>query len=296
MRLNEFHKIEQNFTEVFREFLTIAMETIELNSLPEFNFVKHVESPGQPTFGQYINGENIMYVALADRHPVDILRTIAHELVHYKQDIEHQLSIHSGDTGSPEENQAHQIAGIVMRHFNKKYPEYLNSKPIISEDMDDDESDEVGSTGQLIPFPAGTTMIDVSDAYDWYKLGMVISDLDDADPKMFGQGAPHTAIVFGSEEEEHKLLPMLKRLGLSVHDIDRPEDVKQAIPAKTLIQRMEENFADGRNSQDKGDSARHGIKKGISLAALDKIVHSKSASPRKKQLAHWQANMRRGKK
>jgi hypothetical protein len=101
-----------------------------------------------------------------------------------------------------------------------------------------------GPGEQLIPFPAGTTMIDVSDAYDWYKLGMVISDLDDADPKIFGQGAPHTAIVFGSEEEEHKLFPLLKRLGLRVHDIDKPEDVKKAIPAKALIQRMEENFAE----------------------------------------------------
>ena len=57
-----------------------------------------------------------------------------------------------------------------------------------------------------------------------------------------------------------------------------------------------ENFADGRNPQDKGDSKRHGIAKKSSLASLDKIVHSKTASPRKKQLAHWQANMRRGHK
>jgi hypothetical protein len=57
---------------------------------------------------------------------------------------------------------------------------------------------------------------------------------------------------------------------------------------------MKENFADGKNPQDKGDSRRHGIPKKSSLASLDKIVHSKSASPRKKQLAHWQANMRRG--
>jgi len=58
-------------------------------------------------------------------------------------------------------------------------------------------------------------------------------------------------------------------------------------------QRTDENFADGRNPQDKGDSARHGIPKKASLSSLDKITHS-NASPRKKQLAHWQANMRRG--
>lgn len=275
MRLKEFNNPGKNFAEMFRKFLPVAMETIELTSLPEFNFVSHVESPGQPSFGQYIAQENVMYVALANRHPVDILRTIAHELVHYKQDTEHQLNIHSGDTGSLEENQAHQLAGIVMRHFNKMYPEYLEAKPIMMEtwstkykrsiDCDNPKgfsqrahcqgrkkNESSGDRGdiptgpgeQLIPFPAGTTMIDVSDAYDWYKLGMVISDLDDADPKIFGQGAPHTAIVFGSEEEEHKLLPLLKRLGLSVHDIDKPQDVKKAIPAKALIQRMEENFAE----------------------------------------------------
>ena len=57
-----------------------------------------------------------------------------------------------------------------------------------------------------------------------------------------------------------------------------------------------ENFADGRNPQDKGDSARHGIPKGATIAQLKKIRSSDSASPRKKQLAHWQINMRQGKK
>ena len=59
-------------------------------------------------------------------------------------------------------------------------------------------------------------------------------------------------------------------------------------------QGMAENFHDGKNPQDRGDSARHGIAKKSSLSSLDKIVRSKTASPRKKQLAHWQANMRRG--
>lgn len=52
-----------------------------------------------------------------------------------------------------------------------------------------------------------------------------------------------------------------------------------------------ENFADGRNPQDKGDSRRHGIPKKASLSSLDKIG---KGSGRKAQLARWQANMRRG--
>lgn len=58
---------------------------------------------------------------------------------------------------------------------------------------------------------------------------------------------------------------------------------------------VDENFIDKKGPGRPGDSKRHGIKKKPSLASLDKIVHSKTASPRKKQLAHWQANMRRGK-
>jgi hypothetical protein len=51
-----------------------------------------------------------------------------------------------------------------------------------------------------------------------------------------------------------------------------------------------ENFMDGRNPQDKGDMARHGLK-GKSITQLKKIRSSETASPRKKQLAHWRINM-----
>ena len=47
---------------------------------------------------------------------------------------------------------------------------------------------------------------------------------------------------------------------------------------------------DGRNPQDKGDMARHGLK-GKSISQLKKIRSSKTASPRAKQLAHWYINM-----
>ena len=55
---------------------------------------------------------------------------------------------------------------------------------------------------------------------------------------------------------------------------------------------VNENFADGKNPQDKGDSVRHGIPKGATMAELEKASHS---AGRKGQLARWQLNMRRGK-
>jgi len=62
------------------------------------------------------------------------------------------------------------------------------------------------------------------------------------------------------------------------------------------MDKLDENFQDGRNPQDKGDSARHGIPKKATIAQLKKIRSSDSASKRKKQLAHWQINMRKGRK
>lgn len=72
-------------------------------------------------------------------------------------------------------------------------------------------------------------------------------------------------------------------------------DMNGKIAIRTALQNMKENFMDGRNPQDKGDSKRHGIPKKATLMQLKKIRSSETASPRKKQLAHWQINMRKGK-
>jgi hypothetical protein len=52
-----------------------------------------------------------------------------------------------------------------------------------------------------------------------------------------------------------------------------------------------ENFADGRNPQDKGDAKRHGINTKASVSSLRKTAKQ---GGRKGQLAHWLANMKSG--
>ena len=53
----------------------------------------------------------------------------------------------------------------------------------------------------------------------------------------------------------------------------------------------QENFADGRNPQDKGDSKRYGINTKASVSSLRKTAKQ---GGRKGQLAHWLANMKSG--
>jgi hypothetical protein len=121
---------KHTFVDMFKKFLPLAMKVLELDSLPQFSFHASINTGDQPSFGAYKPEDKTMYIALENRHPVDILRTIAHELVHFKQDLMDHLNPDSGETGSPEENQAHELAGIIMRHFNKQHPEFLKSRPI----------------------------------------------------------------------------------------------------------------------------------------------------------------------
>jgi hypothetical protein len=74
--------------------------------------------------------------------------------------------------------------------------------------------------------PAGTVKVDVSDVYDWYKLGQHISNLKGLGKHDFGSGPPSTIMAFGSEDEEHKYIKDLEKTGLTTTDID-PLDPKQ---------------------------------------------------------------------
>ena len=56
-------------------------------------------------------------------------------------------------------------------------------------------------------------------------------------------------------------------------------------------QAVAENFADGRNPQDKGDAKRHGVPTKASVSTLRKVAKQ---GGRKGQLAHWMANMKAG--
>jgi pyrimidine deaminase RibD-like protein/GNAT superfamily N-acetyltransferase len=114
----------------FKDFLPVAMRELDIKQLPPIRLLKQIPAGDQPTFGKFVNDKNVVYLGIAERHPVDILRTLAHELVHYKQNTEHQLAAGSGATGSPEENQAHEVAGIIMRDFNRLHPEYFKSQAV----------------------------------------------------------------------------------------------------------------------------------------------------------------------
>jgi hypothetical protein len=74
--------------------------------------------------------------------------------------------------------------------------------------------------------PAGTVKVDVSDVYDWYKLGQHISNMKGLGKHDFGKGPPSTILSFGDEDTEHKYIQDLEKTGLTTTDID-PVDPNQ---------------------------------------------------------------------
>jgi Zn-dependent peptidase ImmA (M78 family) len=71
-----------------------------------------------------MNNDGIIYISIINRHPIDILRTLAHEYVHYKQSIKRVVM--NPNPGSPSENEANAKAGEIMRKYGKLHPELFD--------------------------------------------------------------------------------------------------------------------------------------------------------------------------
>lgn len=101
--------------------LQLCKNELELYDLPPINFVEEETVGGGSSFGEFT--DDGIDVVVVGRHPMDIMRTLAHELVHWKQRIDGKDL--DGSDGSDTENEANAIAGIIMRRFGHMYPEYF---------------------------------------------------------------------------------------------------------------------------------------------------------------------------
>jgi len=142
--------------QAFGDFLPFVMRELNIAQLPAIKLKKEVPAGDQPTFGKFDSRKNCIYLGIINRHVIDILRTLAHELVHYQQNIKHRLDANSGKTGSGEENQANAVAGVIMRNFNKQYPKYFHT-PII-ENFDDGKKPGRKGLSQRVGIPKNATI------------------------------------------------------------------------------------------------------------------------------------------
>lgn len=111
--------------------------------------------------------------------------------------------------------------GIIQDLFDLR-KELHGMKLSIESAMDEDYDPNGPPPGpEFKPtMPKGTIRVDVSDVYDWYKLGQHISNMKGLGKHDFGKGPPSTILSFGDEDLEHQYIQALNKTGLDVTDID----------------------------------------------------------------------------
>ena len=114
---------------ILLKFIEFAARHLDLNTLPKFDFMFDTKrSIEHKSFGGY-GGEHIS-ITVKNRHIMDVCRTLAHELVHFKQDLDGRIEPESGKDGSPIENEANAEAAVIMRKWGKMHPELFDKLSI----------------------------------------------------------------------------------------------------------------------------------------------------------------------
>ena len=112
------------FDSILKKFIVFLKRELKLNYdipiilIDDADYAKKIVAFGQ------LSNDNTIYLSIINRHPMDILRTLAHEYVHYKQHTENRL--HKSGPGSQSENQANAKAGEIMRRYGQLHPELFD--------------------------------------------------------------------------------------------------------------------------------------------------------------------------
>ena len=135
-----------------KSFVEYASNKLKLKDKPTIKLIFGSKySKEKASLGGYVPETKDIVVVVDGRMTADICRTIAHELVHRKQDELGLIKdeIKAGKTGSPIENQANSIAGILLRNYGKINKKIYSEGLILENDSDAATSDQ--PNGAFIP-------------------------------------------------------------------------------------------------------------------------------------------------
>jgi putative chitinase len=112
---------------IVQDFIQHVTTELGIDPVPEIHLHTDPEwSKHNQSFGRYDPESHTLNVSMPNRHVMDVLRTVAHELVHCSQNQQHgQLPDDAGETGSRWENDANARAGVIMRDWANSHPEHF---------------------------------------------------------------------------------------------------------------------------------------------------------------------------
>ena len=110
---------------ILKEFIRFAVKELGIQKLPSGLTLSYNNSDAKlmHSFGSFNPNNDKIWLYVKNRNMADLLRTLAHELVHRKQAEDGRIDYNSGETGSEIENEANATAGILLRKFGKQNKE-----------------------------------------------------------------------------------------------------------------------------------------------------------------------------
>ena len=170
MRAKEYLNESDN-RQFVEKYIPWVADQLGIQDLPQ---IELLDAPIDTTFGQYNPEDKSLSLVIANRNPIDVLRTLAHELTHHKQNLEGKLVPGAGETGTPQENEANANAGVVMRDFAKANPEYFGLK----KSSIDEEASKTTGEKKLVIFDIDDTLVTTKTKVGVVHNGKTVKQLD----------------------------------------------------------------------------------------------------------------------
>jgi len=105
-----------------RDFVKWTCDKLKIKKMPRLEFQDSKESGDQKKTAHFDMQDGMIWIYTGNRNLADIMRSVAHELTHYKQDEKGQVSSDQSYPGSPIEQQADAVAGYLMKLYLDKEP------------------------------------------------------------------------------------------------------------------------------------------------------------------------------
>ncbi len=107
---------------IIKDFINYVAEKLRMDELPQVEIASPGFSKHHKTFGVYFPDAASFTVEVHDRNIVDVLRTVAHELVHHRQ-----MEVNSPKSRTELEIEATTAAGMLVKLYCEEHPDLYQS-------------------------------------------------------------------------------------------------------------------------------------------------------------------------
>lgn len=235
MRLYEFNDRTEK---IARQFITWVCEKLDITDPPKVILDKNkAKVDKNRSFGSTEVTDGSIWVYIDNRNTADSLRTLAHEMVHYKQFLDGVLNDLDDDKKQQIEDEANAIAGRLMREYGKINVDIYENKSGSLQD----------ASAESLPGVYVVPGLKNQDPYMQYRFGVALAGAKGAERRKEDNITPFSKetswgenqIIVGYGDDVEKYVDdALKQIGIkgkkrvSGNKSEEPKDTKKYSPIK----------------------------------------------------------------